>query len=82
MKELVIEDTKENILLSELMNGACFNSKYMTELDANFISVYNKKKDEFDYFIQRVCGYEMDERHIWIPYINNTREDWTEIRRQ
>ena len=51
----------------------------MTELDANFISVYNKKKDEFDYYIQRLCGFEMDERHIWVPYINSVREDWTDI---
>jgi hypothetical protein len=78
-KEIIIEDIKENLLVSELMNMACFNSKYMEELDANFISVYNKTKDEFDYFIQRLCGYEMSDSQEWTPYVNNIRENWTEI---
>jgi len=78
-KELIIEDVKENLLVSELMNMACFNSKYMTELDANFISIYNKDSDEFDYHIQRLCGFEMNETHLWVPYINCVREDWTDI---
>src|SRR5574343_312156 len=62
VNELIIEDVKENLLVSELMNLACFNSKYMEELDANFISVYNKEKDEFDYFIQRLCGHEINNK--------------------
>ena len=78
-KELIIEEVKENVLVSELMNMLCFNSKYMSELDANFISVYNKANDEFDYFIQRLCGFEMNEKYYWVIYINNVKENWTEI---
>ena len=61
------------------MNLACFNSKYMNDLDANFISVYNKNTDEFDYYIQRLCGFEFSEAKIWVPYINKTKENWTDI---
>lgn len=61
------------------MNMLCFNSKYMSELDANFISVYNKKIDEFEYFIQRLLGYEMNDKYSWVPYINDVKEKWTEI---
>jgi hypothetical protein len=51
----------------------------MRELDANFISVYNKKIDEFDYYVERLCGYEMDDKHLWVPYINSVKENWTDI---
>jgi hypothetical protein len=78
-KELIIEEIKENILVSELMNLLCFNSKYMSELDANFISVYNKNIDEFEYFIQRLLGYEMNDKYSWVPYINDVKERWTDI---
>jgi hypothetical protein len=51
----------------------------MNELDANFITIYNKKTDEFDYYIQRLFGFEMDESHKWVPYINCNKEDWTDL---
>jgi hypothetical protein len=78
-KELIVEEIKENILVSELMNMLCFNSKYMSELDANFISIYNKKIDEFEYFIQRLYGCEMNDKYSWVPYINDVKEKWTDI---
>ena len=24
--------------------------------DCNFISIYNEKEDEFDYYVERLCG--------------------------
>ena len=77
--DLIIEEIKENILVSELINMVCFNSKHMTELDANFICLYNKDTDEFDFYIQRLHGYEMNETMSWVLYINNKRENWTDI---
>lgn len=78
-KEVIIEDHKDQLLVSELMNMACFNSKYMSELDANFISVYNQDNDEFDYHIQRLNGHEKNETYSWAIYINKKKENWTYI---
>ena len=82
---LMLENEKESILLSDLINTACFNSKYSKELDGNFITMYNKYKDEYDYFIERLLGFrienEKDPYHgnIWVPYINKIKEDWSFI---
>ena len=69
------------MLLYELINIACFNSKYAKELDGNFITIYNKNNDEYDYFIERLAGWKIENEKspylgkIWIPYINNIKED-------
>jgi hypothetical protein len=82
---ITIENEKESIIFFELINIACFNSKYSQELDGNFITIYNKEKDEFDYFIERLVGHKIEnERNpylgkIWVPYINSEKEDWSII---
>ena len=55
------------------------------KFDANFISVFNDKRGEFDYFIQRLAGREIENEADpnsglhWVPYINGKREDWSYI---
>ena len=72
-------------MLPELMNKVCFDSKYIVDLDANFISKFNREKNEYDYFVQRMCGLALSNEEnpflgeLWIPYINEGKEDWTEI---
>jgi hypothetical protein len=45
--------------------------------------VLNKEKDEFEYFVQRLLGVGIDNEQepksgkIWVPYINDKREDWS-----
>ena len=67
----------------DVINSAFFCGDYANELDANFISQYNTKKDEFDYFIQRLAGYAIEkednpfEGKIWVPYINKIKQSWS-----
>ena len=65
------------------MNGIAFEESYQgKKFDANFISVYNKEKDEYEYYIQRLIGINIENEEIpkmgriWVPYINNKKEDW------
>ena len=82
---LMLENEKESLMLSDLINLACFNSKYSSELDGNFITIYNKLKDEYDYFIERLVGFRIENEKepyhgkIWVPYINKMKEDWSFI---
>jgi len=52
-------------------------------LDANFISIYNPDKKDFDYFIQRLIGIEISNSEkpamgkLWVPYVNARKEDWS-----
>jgi len=85
IKVLIVQDTRETVTLPELMNKACFDTKYSAEMDANFISKYNRQSDEYDYIIQRMCGFAVDDeenpfqRDVWVPYINEEKQDWTDI---
>lgn len=80
---LVLEHEKESMTLIDLVNIACFNSKYSQELDGNFITKYSREKDEYDYFIERLVGYRLENEKdpykgkIWVPYINGQKEDWS-----
>lgn len=62
------------------MNGFLFTSSTDVDLDANFISIYN---DTFDYYIQRIGGYELENEDepnkgkMWNCYINKEKIDWT-----
>jgi hypothetical protein len=79
----VLENEKESMIIFELVNIACFSSKYSKELDGNFITIYNKDKDDYDYFIERLVGIKIEndkdpyKGKIWVPYINNQKEDWS-----
>lgn len=78
---------KEFMLLSDLVNLACFCSVDSSQIDANFISVYNPTDDEYDYYIERLCGYRIENiddpktGKLWNIFINNKKEDWTFLNR-
>lgn len=66
------------------MNGLAFEEfDQGKKFDANFISVYNKDKDEYDYYVQRLIGVQIDNEEfpksgkLWVCYINQRREDWS-----
>lgn len=48
------------IPLSSLMNVLAFDSELGKNLDANFISVFRKDNDAFEYLVQRLCGVELE----------------------
>ena len=67
------------------MNLLAFDSPNEGQIDANFISKFNKKEDEFDYYVQRLLGVDIeneeepDKGNMWIPFINGKMEHWTFI---
>lgn len=75
----------DELLLPSLMNCLAFDPEQERRADANFVSRYNRTKDDFDYFVQRLMGVEMDNEmapesgKVWLPFINGRREDWTFI---
>ena len=77
------ETDKEPI--TDLMNSFLFTSAIDDDLDANFISIYNKYTDSFDYYIQRIGGYEIENEEepnkgkMWNCYINKEKIDWTYV---
>ena len=82
IKIIFFEGKKDYMLLSDLLNRIFFGGEN-DELDANFTSKYNKKKDEFEYYIQRLVGLEIEneeeplEGKIWVPYINQNKYNWS-----
>ena len=66
-----------------LFNSFFFSNYQEDELDANFISVYNKESDSFEYYIQRLAGYSIENEDnpkkgkMWNFYINKEKVDWT-----
>jgi hypothetical protein len=81
IKILYYETKLDHISVIELFNLIFFCSKWADEVDANFLSIYNKKKEAFDYKIQRLFGFEWDEEQEidqgknWTVYINGTKEN-------
>lgn len=69
--------------ITDLMNAFLFTQAIDDDLDANFISIYNKYTDSFDYYIQRIGGYEIENEEepnkgkMWNCYINKEKIDWT-----
>jgi len=66
------------------MNGIAFDeSEKGQKFDGNFITVLNKDKDEFEYYVQRLLGVGIENEQepkkgkVWVPYINDKREDWS-----
>ncbi|CAG9311534.1 unnamed protein product [Blepharisma stoltei] len=76
---------KDKISFTTLMNLLCFETEFDEELDSNFISRYNKSKDRFEYFVQKLMGIETEDEtspykgKMWVVYINNSQWDWDEI---
>lgn len=71
--------------LPRLMNLICFDPKKIEEAKANFISIYNSDKDDFEYFVQKLLGVEIESEtsptkgKMWVPYISGKKQDWDEI---
>lgn len=72
--------------LTQIMNYMAFEQgERGRKFDANFISVFNPDRNEFEYFIQRLGGKEIENESkpwtgkIWVPYINGIKEDWSFI---
>ena len=71
--------------ITDLMNSFLFTSAIDDDLDANFISIYNKYTDSSDYYIQRIGGYEIENEEepnkgkMWNCYINKEKIDWTYV---
>ena len=71
--------------ITDLMNSFLFTSAIDDDLDANLISIYNKYTDSFDYYIQRIGGYEIENEEepnkgkMWNCYINKEKIDWTYV---
>ena len=70
----------EKETLSNIFNALFLNKN--TELEANFISVYNPSTDNYDYYIQSLLGYEIEKVEnpklgkMWNIYVNNEKLDW------
>lgn len=73
------------IPLTSLMNMLAFDSELGKSLDANFISVFRKDLDTFEYLVQRLCGVELEneedprEGKQWVSYINKQFYEWNEV---
>ena len=67
------------------MNAVAFDEEKGDKFDGNFISVFSKERDDYEYFVQRLVGQEIDSENepkngkVWVPYINERREDWSFI---
>jgi hypothetical protein len=82
--EFVYETETEELPIMQVMNNLAFEEGEQGKvLDANFISMYNQDKKEFEYFIQRLVGLEIQNESkptqgkLWVPYINSKKEDWS-----
>ncbi len=85
VKIVMYESKVDFMLLSELINNTLFFGKNADELDANFISIYDNAKEDFDYYIQRLAGIEMENEDdplsgkIWVVYINKEPQNWSAL---
>jgi hypothetical protein len=64
------------------MNYLSFDVKYGLEIDGNFISIYIRTEDKYEYYVQRLIGTEIqDEKNpkngkIWVVFINDVKTFW------
>jgi hypothetical protein len=82
LKLIIYEGKSEEMLLVDIINSAFFSNEYAEDIDANFISIYDKEDNEYRYYIQRLIGYEIDEENprrdkLWTIYINRQKYDWS-----
>ena len=67
------------------MNAIAFNSDTEKLVDANFISIYNEREKDFDYYVEKLLGINIENEenptvgNVWVPFVNGKREDWTHI---
>ena len=60
VKVLFHNSINDRETIINLFNSFFFSNYQEDELDANFISVYNKESDSFEYYIQRLAGYSIE----------------------
>ena len=71
--------------IMQVMNAFAFDEDKGDKVDGNFISIYNDKRGDFDYYVQRLLGVGIENEDdpssgkVWVPYINNKREDWSSL---
>lgn len=72
------------VLLTDLMNALGFGQNGteakdgLDRFDCNFISKYNTQDDDFDYYVERLCGISIPNSSsprknnlLWHVYINS-----------
>ncbi|CAG9310582.1 unnamed protein product [Blepharisma stoltei] len=73
------------IPLPTLMNYLSYNDHPSSSLSANFISKYNQENDRFEYYVQQLMGFEIENADepkkgkLWVVYINESKCDWDNI---
>lgn len=78
------KSNNQSLSLTTLMNYLSFDVKYGLEIDGNFISIYNRAEDKYEYYVQRLIGTEIqDEKNpkngkIWVVYINDIKTYWND----
>ncbi|CDW86786.1 UNKNOWN [Stylonychia lemnae] len=83
-QEFSYQTENDELPIMQIMNGIAFDeTEKGNKFDANFIAIMNEKKGDFDYYVQRLMGLAIENEDapvdgkIWVPYINNKREDWS-----
>ena len=85
MKSFFLKYELDIIEFPMLMNLLAFDKVIGNAFDANFISKYDEHLHEFQYYVQKLIGIEIENEtypnsgKIWIPFINSIKENWTEI---
>ena len=83
VKVLFHNSINDREAITNLFNSFFFSNYQDDELDANFISIYNPETDTFEYYIQRIAGYSIENEDfprkgkMWNFYINKEKVDWT-----
>ena len=55
------------------------------KFNANFVSIYNASKNEFEYFVERLIGTELGEISLpfsgkhWSVMINGEKKEWHDV---
>lgn len=81
----IVKEEYDEMPLARVMNKLCFASPHSNELKANFASVYNKKSDEFEYYIESMMNFssKVDSLPVttsqWYVYINTVKTTWNQI---
>ena len=67
------------------MNGLCFSQNVSDKVEGSFLSYYDEDAQRFRYFVTKLDSFPIDflddpmQGKIWVPYINNKRQDWDEL---
>ena len=82
VKILSLNINNENETLSNIFKSAFFNKEEENKYNANFISLYNPVTNNYDYYIETLLNYKIEnEDHpkkgkMWNIYINNEKVNW------